>query len=47
MQEDQNQSIVDARVFCPICGSTMHQTTIQGVVYWECDDVECGYIEPA
>lgn len=44
---DTNQNAeLAGRVFCPICGDTMHTTTLLGVDYWECDDPTCGYLEP-
>lgn len=45
--EDQNVEQLAGRVFCPICGDTMHQIEMLGELYWECDDPSCGFIEPA
>lgn len=47
MAEELNQQPDALAVkFCPICGDTMHTTTLLGVDYWECDDPTCGYLEP-
>lgn len=31
--------------FCPICGDQMHKETMYEVLWWVCNDPDCGYIE--
>lgn len=48
-EQEQTQlveTIENATKYCPICGDTMHERTIRNYPYWECDDADCGFIEP-
>lgn len=44
-EQSEAESTIMVR-FCPICGDTMHERVILGFAYWECDDPDCGFIEP-
>lgn len=51
MEENQEVSSQEAEsalmnTYCPICGDTMHERVIRNYTYWECDDPDCGFIQP-
>lgn len=44
--EQLDESSLLSNKYCPICGDTMHERIILDHAYWECDDPDCGFIEP-
>lgn len=43
----ENDIIKVVPVYCNACGGSTHKITYFGVEYYECDDVDCGWMLPA